>query len=152
MGWPGPWNPDKVAKQKFYALCQIRLSDTVIFPISTRAGTGATSEDSLLKKNSIISLVILAVTAIVVYTQLTFFIIPPIGAVPEGKTVVILRLNKTNFIDSPDAMCDRIQGEVSLLCRGMVMAAVVEKSSIIARLPYSEMLYQVSTDGKTSSH
>ena len=91
---------------------------------------------------------ICAATAIAIYTQITLFVVPPIGAVPEGRTVVMLRLNKTNFVDSPDAMCERIQGGVSLLCRGMVMAAVVEKTKIIARLPYSDWLYLVSTDGK----
>jgi len=94
---------------------------------------------------------LLAVIAIAIYTQITIFVIPPIGAIPEGRTVIMLRLNKTNFIDSPDAMCDRMQGGVSLLCRGMAMAAVVEKTKIIARLPYSDSLYLLSTDGKRFS-
>lgn len=89
---------------------------------------------------------------IVVYTQLTLFIIPPIGAVPEGKTLVILRLNKTNFIDSPDGMCDRIQGGVSLMCRAMSAAAVIEKTTILMRLPYSSLLYKISTNGKSYDH
>ena len=91
---------------------------------------------------------LLTLIAVAIYTQITLFVVPPIGAVPEGRTVVMLRLNKTNFIDSPDAMCDRMQGGVSLLCRGMTMAAVVEKTKIIARLPYSDWLYLQSTDGK----
>lgn len=95
---------------------------------------------------------LIAAIAIVVYTQITLFVVPPIGAAPEGRTVVMLRLNKTNFIDSPDAMCDRMQGGVSLLCRGMTMAAVVEKTKIIARLPYSDWLYLQSTDGKRFNH
>ena len=82
------------------------------------------------------------------YTQLTILVIPPIGALPEGRTVVITRLSKTEFIDSPDAMCERIQGGVSLLCRGMVMGAVIEKATILARLPYSSLLYNISNGGK----
>lgn len=101
-----------------------------------------------MKQKTTIGLVVAAAAVIVAYTQLTFFVIPPIGAIPEGKTVLITRLNKTEFIDSPDAMCERMQGGVSLLCRGMVMGAVVEKSTIIARLPYSSWLYSVSTGGK----
>ncbi|WP_082920335.1 hypothetical protein [Pseudomonas koreensis] len=85
---------------------------------------------------------------IAIYTQITIFVVPPIGAIPEGRTVIILRLNKTNFIDSPDALCERIQGGVSLLCRGMTLAAVVEKTKIIVRLPYSDWLYLISTNGK----
>jgi hypothetical protein len=96
-----------------------------------------------------VALVVLVVTFIVVYTQITLFVIPPIGALPEGKTIVITRLNKTELIDSPDAMCERIHGGVSLLCRGMVMGAVVSKSTILARLPYSSWLYSISTGGKS---
>lgn len=103
------------------------------------------------KKGTILSLIILAVVVVIAYTRLTLFVVPPIGALPEGKTVVILRLNKTNFIDSPDALCERIQGGVSLLCRGVMMGGVLEKSKIIMRLPYSETLYLMSTDGKTYS-
>ena len=103
------------------------------------------------RKGITLSLIVVAGLLVVAYTQLTLFVVPPIGAVPEGKTVVILRLNKTNFIDSPDALCERIQGGVSLLCRGVIMGRVLEKSKIIMRLPYSESLYLISTDGKTYS-
>ena len=88
-----------------------------------------------MKQKKVVVLVIIAVTIVLMYTQLTLFVIPPIGALPEGRTVIITRLNKTEFIDSPDAMCERIQGGVSLLCRGMVMGAIVEKATILARLP-----------------
>ncbi len=102
-----------------------------------------------MKKYSIIALVVTAILVIVAYTQITIFVIPPIGALPEGKTVVIARLNKTEFIDSPDGMCERMQGGVSLLCRGMVMAAVLEQSTILLKMPYSSSLYSISTGGKT---
>jgi hypothetical protein len=101
-----------------------------------------------MKKNQTIALVIVAVLAVTIYTQITIFVVPPIGALPEGKTVIITRLNKTEFIDSPDGMCERIQGGVSLLCRGVIMGAVIEKSTILLRLPYSSWLYSISTGGK----
>lgn len=102
-----------------------------------------------MKQKTIIGLVVFAVTMIVIYTQLTLFVIPPIGALPEGRTVIIMRLNKTEFIDSPDAMCERIQSGVSLLCRAMVMSAVVGKATILVKLPYSSWLYSISTGGKS---
>jgi hypothetical protein len=102
-----------------------------------------------MKRIHTIALVVVVVLTIVIYTQITIFVIPPIGALPEGKTVIIARLNKTEFIDSPDGMCERIQGGVSLLCRGMVMGAVIEKSTILFKLPYSSWLYSISTGGKT---
>ncbi len=85
---------------------------------------------------------------VVVYTQITVFVIPPIGALPEGKIIIITRLNNTEFIDSPDAICERIQGGVSLLCRGIVMGTVIEHAVILGRLPYSAWLYEISTGGK----
>ena len=102
-----------------------------------------------MKQKKVVVLVIIAVTIVLMYTQLTLFVIPPIGALPEGRTVIITRLNKTEFIDSPDAMCERIQGGVSLLCRGMVMGAIVEKATILARLPDSAWRYSTATGGKS---
>lgn len=75
--------------------------------------------------------------------------VPPIGAIPDGVTVWVWRTDAMNFIDSPDAMCQRRIGGVSLLCRVAGLAALSDK--IIARLPYSETLYLWSTGGSTYS-
>lgn len=96
----------------------------------------------------VLILVMLLGVLVVFTTQFTLFVIQPIGAIPEGKTLVVSRLNRGNFIDSADAMCERIQGGVSLLCRSMVLGAVAKNATIYARLPYSESLYLISTDGK----
>ncbi|WDM65303.1 hypothetical protein [Stenotrophomonas forensis] len=103
----------------------------------------------MTRKTVSILLIVLVVLAIVVYTQLTIFVIQPIGAIPEGKTLVILRLNKTEFIDSADAMCEREMGGVSLLCRMGMMGGVASKSTVLLRLPYSQALYDISTGGKS---
>lgn len=102
----------------------------------------------MTKKTVGILLVTAAVLAIVIYTQITIFVVQPIGAIPEGKTLVILRLNKTEFIDSADAMCKREMGGVSLLCRMGMMAGVANNSTILLRLPYSQALYDISTGGE----
>lgn len=81
-------------------------------------------------------------------SQITLFVVQPIGAVPEGRTLVIFKLNKTNFIDSADAMCVRETGSLNLLCRGMMLAAVIDKSTVLMKLPYSSVLYGISTGGK----
>lgn len=86
--------------------------------------------------------------AIVAYTQLTIFVVAPIGAVPDGRTIVMLRQARTQFIDSADAMCERLQGGVSLLCRAVAMRAVLDGATILARLPYSSWLYGISTGGR----
>lgn len=79
----------------------------------------------------------------------TIFVVQPIGAIPEGGTIVISRLKTMHFIDSADAWCERKLNSVNLLCRGGVMGTVAKEGTILMRLPYSEMLYKISTGGKT---
>lgn len=86
-----------------------------------------------------------------IVTQLTFFVVQPIGVVPEGRTVIIWRLNTMKFVDSADAWCQRQMGSVNLLCRGAILAKLVNEDVIIVRLPYSETLYLWSTGGRTYS-
>jgi len=100
-----------------------------------------------MSKKSIL-LISVAILVIVAYTQVTLFVIQPVGAVPKGKTIVMFRLNKTKFIDSADAMCVRETGSLNLLCRGMMMGTVLDKATILTKLPYSETLYSISTGGK----
>ena len=99
-------------------------------------------------KKSLIGIVSLFVFTLIIYTQTTLFIVPPIGAVPEGKTVVMLRLTKLNFIDSADAICAREMGSVNLMCRGMMLGAILSKATVIVKLPYSKVLDTISTNGK----
>lgn len=102
------------------------------------------------RRTGLIVVVLLLLLAIIVATQtLTIFVIQPIGAIPEGRTVVMVRMNKSKFIDSADAMCVRETGGVSLLCRGMMMGAMAKKGTILVRLPYSEFLYSISTGGRS---
>ncbi len=96
----------------------------------------------------VIATIIVIIFVGVFVSQTTFFIIQPIGAIPEGRTLLILRTNKTKFIDSADAICEREMGGVSLLCRGTMLGAIANKSHILLKLPYSETLYKLSTSGK----
>ena len=99
------------------------------------------------RRQTWILLLLLVLLAAVVSTQITILVVQPIGALPEGRTLVISRLKGTKFIDSADAMCERIQGGVSLLCRGMVLGQVTQNATIYLRLPYSATLYSISTGG-----
>lgn len=71
------------------------------------------------------------------------FVIQPIGAVPEGATVIISGVEKLNAIDSADAVCDRY-GTVNLICRAAVLGNVADNGKILLRLPYSQFLYHLS--------
>jgi hypothetical protein len=85
----------------------------------------------------------------IVSTQITIFVVQPIGAIPEGKTLVITRYGALKFIDSADAVCQRKGVGVSLVCRALVLGQVANSSKILLRLPYSEPLYLLSTNGKS---
>lgn len=93
--------------------------------------------------------VILVLLGLFAYTQLTVFVLQPIGAVPNGATVLLWRRAQTRFIDSADAICARSLGGVSLLCRMSVLAAIPGEgaSGVLLRFPYSETLYLLSTGG-----
>ncbi len=90
-----------------------------------------------------------SVAAVFATQFVTIFAIQPIGAIPDGRTIFITRLMNVNFIDSADAICARKMGGVNLPCRVAVFGQVGKEATIIARLPYSSMLYEFSTGGKT---
>ena len=85
----------------------------------------------------------------IISTQITIFVVQPIGAIPEGKTLIITRYGALKFIDSADAVCQRKGDGVSLICRAVVLGQVANNSTILLRLPYSETLYLLSTNGKS---
>jgi hypothetical protein len=98
----------------------------------------------------LISLVVGVVIGIAAYTQLTLFVVQPIGLIPEGVTVVLWRRSAVlNFVDSADAVCQRTAGGVSVWCRMGALAGVIKNNPVLIRLSYSDTLYSISTGGKT---
>ena len=85
--------------------------------------------------------------ALLFYVFCGFYTIQPIGALPEGATVIVWRNGGEPFFNSPDALCLERMGGVSLLCRGMAMAEG-PKDRIILRLPYQHWAYSASTRGE----
>lgn len=84
------------------------------------------------------------------YFMLGFFVIQPIGALPEGGTFVFWRAG-TNipFISSADSLLLKSGSSVSLLGRAVVLGKMGEfiQNKKILRLPYMEWLYLISTGG-----
>ncbi len=95
--------------------------------------------------------IVAAILLALVYFNFGFFVIQPIGAIPTGATVVYFRLGlNIPFVSSADGMLVKSGDGVSLLGRGMMLAAV---SSVIAdrrivSLPYSRTLYLWTTGGR----
>ena len=71
------------------------------------------------------------------------FTIQPIGALPDGITVIYHSRNpQMPFFSSPDGLCLDIQGSVSLICRMASIGAAEEIiERVIIRLPYICLLY-----------
>jgi len=79
------------------------------------------------------------------------FMIQPIGAIPEGATIVYWRSGlDVPFIASADGMLDDLGAGVSLLGRGLMLAKLAKPitDKEIFRFRYSETLYLWSTGGK----
>lgn len=77
------------------------------------------------------------------------FTIQPIGVLPEGITFIYHSRNSAiPFFSSPDGLCLKFQGSVTLLCR-MAMLSVMDDLSdrILLRFPYSHWAYLMSTGG-----
>ncbi len=103
---------------------------------------------AFINKSKVIRPLAFPAFVILIYTQVTFFVVHPMGAVPEGGTLLILRMEKLRFIDSAEGVCEREPNGVSLICLADVFGTVARKSTVIARLPYSETLYRISADGR----
>lgn len=90
-----------------------------------------------------------ALTAITVlaYVNLGLYTVQPIGALPEGRTVIIWRDSGEPFFNSADALCLERTGGVSLLCRGVAMGQA-PTDRILVRLPYMHWAYLRSTNGQ----
>lgn len=92
-----------------------------------------------------------AVLFILAYLCLGVFVVQPIGAIPEGATVIFWRLNtELPFISSADGILLNSGQQVSLLSRGIVLGRISEAvlPRKIISFPYSRTLYLSSTGGR----
>jgi hypothetical protein len=102
------------------------------------------------RSKAIIILFVLALFCFSFYFANGFFVIQPIGAVPEGTTIWYLRLGtKLPFISSADGILLERVGGVSILGRaialGKLSPLLMDRKILV--LPYSEILYLISTKG-----
>jgi hypothetical protein len=71
-----------------------------------------------------------------------------VRALPDGMTAIVWRKSEIlHFVDSADAVCAREHGDVSVLCRSMTNLGVGSNNPVLLRLPYSHLLYSISTGG-----
>ena len=90
--------------------------------------------------------VVVAITlTLVCYRNFSVFVLPP-GASSEGATLLIERIEKSEFIDNPDAMCNRLQRNGKLTCRSALLAEVAERRALLD-FPYSMTVHRLSNIG-----
>ena len=102
-----------------------------------------------MKKLAVIGIVLL-ILFIGLYAVTGFFVIQPIGSIPEGRTIWFFRTGlNIPFISSADGLLLKSEAGVSLFGRAMMIASVysIIKDRTIAKLPYIRMLYLMSTHG-----
>ncbi|MDC9588353.1 hypothetical protein PSI23_03230 [Xenorhabdus sp. XENO-10] len=93
-------------------------------------------------------IVIIIAISIFAYNKIIIFTVQPIGALPDGATIVMWKKDNMRFFESPDGMCLQRTGGVSLLCRATALGSGIDKDKIIFRLPYIEYAYLQSTNGE----
>ena len=93
-----------------------------------------------------LALVLLLIfVGVIVWQSCGLYTVPPIGALPEGRTLFVRRAEGEPFFNSPDGLCLRRTGDVTLLCRAMAMGQA-PTDRIVFRLPYLEFAYKASLD------
>lgn len=101
-------------------------------------------------KKGIVLLLVVAIMAFI-YFFTGFFVVQPIGAIPEGVTIWYFR-NDINlpFISSPDGIMLEKEGHVNLLGRAIILSSVMDslEGKRICNLPYQKWMYKISTKGQ----
>lgn len=93
--------------------------------------------------------IIFSIVLLLFYFCCGFFVIQPIGAIPKGATFSYFRFGrKMKFIESPDSLCLKTTGHVSLLGRGIALAEFSRNVDFRIKLPYFKILYLISTGFK----
>ncbi len=101
-------------------------------------------------KKKWIALIFILLIFICIYIFTGLFVIQPIGAVPQGRTIWYLRSGlNISFISSADGILLKNDTGVSLLGRSIILGEVLEliEGRIILKLPYIDLLYGISTNG-----
>lgn len=92
-------------------------------------------------------LLTLFVSCVIMWHFFGLYSVQPIGALPEGRTLLVRRTGDEPFFNSADARCLERVGSVSLLCR-MAALAAGPTDRIVLRLPYMHWAYLASTGGR----
>jgi len=102
-----------------------------------------------MKHKGMLILILIAV----IYSTTYVLIIPPIGAMPEGRTIWMLKPNRLfiagriDFLETPDHFQYKNTGKVSIFGRAITLSTMMKSSTIIIRLPYINVLEVIANGG-----
>jgi|TARA_B110000971_G_C19751857_1_gene382357 hypothetical protein len=102
-------------------------------------------------KTTNVIIISIVVFLIFIRTTIGIFVIQPIGAIPEGTTIVYWRVGTNfDFVESADGLVQKTGAGLSLFTRGIALAAAAEPvvQREIFRMPYSSFLYGLTTGGE----
>lgn len=112
----------------------------------------------MIKRAATILLTLVMIISLIFYWNFTVFVVHPVttaqtapaqtGFAQTGATLVVPRTDRLTFVDSADAMCDRLSGQVNADCRAAMQSGAFAASDIYAQLPYFDWLFNYSTGGK----
>ncbi len=102
----------------------------------------------MTKKLLLGGLILIISIGVFTYMKISIFTVQPIGAIPDGVTLIVWKKDGDPFFNSADAICLKKQGYVNLWCRGLALGNSIDEKDIIYRLPYSEYAYLKSIKGK----
>lgn len=112
----------------------------------------------MIKRAATILLTTLMIISLIFYWNFTVFVVHPVTTAQAGTaqtdlaqagaTLVVPRTDRLMFVDSADAMCDRLGGQVSADCRAAMQSGAFDARDIYAQLPYFDWLFSYSTGGK----
>jgi hypothetical protein len=103
-----------------------------------------------MKNKTLVGIILSGITLLFGYLSMGLFVIQPMGAIPDGATIVYFRLGMNlPFISSADGLLLEKMGSVNLLGRAMMMAGLAKPvlDNKIVSMPYSRSLYLISTNG-----
>lgn len=90
--------------------------------------------------------VLVAITVVLIcHRNFSVFVLPPNGS-SEGATLLIERIEMSEFIDNPEAMCDRLQRHKDVTCRSGLLTEVAERRVLLG-FPYSMTIHRLSNFG-----
>ena len=94
---------------------------------------------------TVLAVMVAIMVALICYRNLSVFILPPDGS-SDGATLLIERIEKGEFIDNPEAMCDRLERYENLTCRSGLLSEVAERRTLLG-FPYSMTIHRLSNIG-----